>query len=377
MKLNMTQKWVDSLEPSPQGRIEHRDEKAIGLLVRVNKTGASYAVQGDLRQNGRVRTRKVTLGPTNRISLAQARRRAAVIMSDIKAGIDPTAGPKSDGITLAEAFERHLAERSLAPATVENMTSVMDSYLAPLRKRAASSITRAECHALFDKIRKRSGLSSAKLAHSYMRAILNTARRHDETIKENVSEAVLLPSVPPRKVQGFDVTAFWEATGKLAPMRRAIQRTFLLTGARRESVRCVKREDVDLDQGLLTFVHMKSGGPLLFPMGRYLRSMIAEWMAESEPFESPWLWPADSTSGHVIECRESDPAIPTSHVVRHAALSMMLEAKLLPHERNLLVGHAVGGMGDTYTHGPLVIELLGRQAQAYEDMILARAGEGA
>lgn len=84
-----------------------RDEQVKGLMVVCHATTKTFAVQGDVRRNGRhVRTVQVKIDRADRIGLREARNRAKAIMSQIQSGVDPTAGPEETAGEAAAAFEK-------------------------------------------------------------------------------------------------------------------------------------------------------------------------------------------------------------------------------------------------------------------------------
>lgn len=114
--LNLTEKRIRGL---PLGSGIYRDEQVKGLMVICHKTTKSYAVQGDVRRNGRhVRTVRIKIDRVDRRGLYEARRKAKSLMSRIQSGIDPTAGPAQSGITVSEAFDIHMSEKPFRAATV-------------------------------------------------------------------------------------------------------------------------------------------------------------------------------------------------------------------------------------------------------------------
>ena len=285
----------------------HRDTKVKGLMCICHKTTRTYAVQGDVRREKRhVRTVRVKIGRTDHMRLGDARNEARRLMATIQSGVDPTAGPESTGITLEQALKEHLKERELSEATVRNYQYHMENYLGRLRRRAVSDITRQDCRELMDRLTKRHGKTTGGSVMRTVRALVNTARRHDETIGANPVDAIRVPATPKREVGELDVAGFWETSGAMPPMVRDVQRTFLLTGARRTSLLGVRREDFDPERGVLTFTHMKTGGSWSFPTGRWLAATLVARMEEDEPLASPWLWPSPSaSSGHLIEPRRA------------------------------------------------------------------------
>jgi hypothetical protein len=116
--VNLTENRIRDLEP---GSGIWRDEQVKGLMVIAHKSIKTYAVQGDVRRNGRhVRTVRVKIDRVDRIALREARRRAKELMSQIQSGVDPTSKPHETGITLKQALEAHLRERPFRPSTEES-----------------------------------------------------------------------------------------------------------------------------------------------------------------------------------------------------------------------------------------------------------------
>ncbi len=187
----------------------HRDTDVKGLLCICHKTTKTFACQGDVRREKRlVRTVRVKIGRTDLVRLADARSEAKRLMATIQSGVDPTAGPASTGITLEQTLVEHLKERSLSAATVRGYQYHMDHYLKGLRKRAVADISRQDCRDLLDTLTRRHGKTTGGSVMRTVRALVNTARRHDETITANPVDAIRVPATPKRQVGELDVAAF-------------------------------------------------------------------------------------------------------------------------------------------------------------------------
>src|SRR3546814_2471379 len=116
--LNLTEALSREL---PMGSGIHRDEQVKGLMVICHASTKTYAVQGDVRRNGRhIRTVRVKIDRCDRIGLREARNRAKVMMSQIQSGVDPTVGPAERGITLKESGQAYVR----TPVTHVNLVSV-------------------------------------------------------------------------------------------------------------------------------------------------------------------------------------------------------------------------------------------------------------
>ncbi len=358
----------------PLGSGIHRDTDVKGLMCICHKTCKTFAVQSDVRREKRhVRTVRVKIGRADHIRLAEARNEARKLMATIQSGVDPTAGPESTGITLEQALKEHLKERELSDATVRNYQYHMDNYLGRLRRRAVADITRQDCRELLDQLTKRHGKTTGGSVMRTVRALVNTARRHDETIGANPVDALRVPATPKREVGELDLAGFWSTTEAMSPLMRDLQRTFLLTGARRTSLLGVKCADFDAEAGVLTFTHMKTGRAWSFPTGRWLTETLKARMAEDEPLNSPWLWPSPgSATGHVAEPKRA--GVPSPHALRHHARTMMIAAVVPYAEGALLLGQRLPGASGGYVHQTHLVEALRPHAQALEDMVLAKAG---
>jgi hypothetical protein len=86
----LTAKSVLAL-PAPQARarIDYRDQRVPGLVLRVTATARTYSVW--YRMNGA--PRGFTLGPADEITLAEARERALEIRAQARVGVDAVGVP--------------------------------------------------------------------------------------------------------------------------------------------------------------------------------------------------------------------------------------------------------------------------------------------
>jgi integrase len=365
--LNLTEARIREL---PLGSGIHRDTKVKGLMVICHKTTRSYAVQGDVRRNGRhVRTVRVKIDRCDRIGLREARNRAKALMSQIQSGVDPTEGPAETGITLERALDAHLSEKPHRARTVEGYKYHLDTYLRHWKKRAIADISRQMVRNLYADLKRKHGDTTAASAMRTLRAVINTAMRIDETLAGNPVAALHVPSTKRRKVLPLDLGEWWEQVEGLNPLRRDLHLAMLLTGARRSSILQVKRADVDLEGRVLTFSHMKtSDEPMLFPMGPRLTDALWERLRTDAPLQSEWLWPSPtSRSGHVEEPREED--LPSPHEYRHHARTLLIAAGVPYAESALLLGQKLPGASGGYVHQAHLVEHLRRHAEALEDLV--------
>ena len=358
----------------PLGSGIHRDTEVKGLMVICHKTTKSYAVQGDVRRNGRhVRTVRVKIDRADRIGLRDARNRARLLMSQIQSGIDPTDGPDETGITLARALDSHLDEKAHRPRTEEGYRYHVDHYLKNWRNKAVADISRQMVRDMYSDLKRKHGEPTAASVMRTLRAIINTAMRIDETLKANPVAALHVPTTKRRKVAPLDLSEWWPKAMKLSPSRRDLHVAMLLTGARRSSILNVRRDDVDIEGRVLTLTHMKtSDDPLKLPIGRRLAKILAARMEEDRPLDSEWLWPSPtSRSGHIEEPKEK--GLPSPHEYRHHARTLYIAAGVPFAESALLLGQRLPGASGGYVHAEHLVEQLRGYAQRLEDLVFEGA----
>ena len=368
MGIRLTEKTVRDL---PLGSGIHRDEVVKGMFVQAHKTTKTYMIQTDLRRNKQfVKSIRLKIDRCDRISLSDARNQARSLLSQIQSGVDPTSGPSHSSLTLQQVLDYHLKERELSQQTHDNYNYHVSKYLKRYQKKQVADISRQEARDLLDRLIAQHGRTTAATVMRTLRTLLNTAKRLDETIKENPIDYLKLPPVPKRKVEELDVAEFWKNTSELTPIMRDLERMFLLTGARRGSLLPARRQDVDLEKGILTFGHMKTGGELMFPLGQRMIELLRNRLAEDEPLNSLWVWPsATSVSGHIEEPKRHN--IPSPHKLRHSARTLMIAAGVPYAESALLVGHKLPGASGSYVHPSHLVETLRPFVQRYEDHLFS------
>ena len=352
----------------------HRDRRVRGLMVKCNKRSKTYACQGDVRRGGRLhRTVRVTIGRVGEVSLAEARNRAAALMSEIKSGIDPTEERRAsrDGITLREAFEAHLRERDLAPRTVEDYEYTTRKYLAKLMDRTVAGIARDECRQLLATIERASGSTTAAGVGRVLRALCRTAMAHDDNLMRSPMDGVRLKTAPRRTVGPLDARTFFDATEQQPPLYRDLYRFVLLTGARRASALPILRDEVDLQRRTVTFSHVKTFREgLTLPIGPWLAAVLERRMNDDGP--SPYLWPSPARASHVYELRRRE-GIPAPHELRKHCRNLLVEAGAPFVEANMLLQQRTPGVSFRYLSEHALVEHLRPWAEKLESLVLERS----
>jgi len=207
------------------------------------------------------------------------------------------------GLDLIEAEEREGEVRRAAEARARPLSEIATAYLASVKhlrswrsiesrtrchiirnlgSRSVGEITRADVVAFLDDLERKGGLRhQVNRCRETLRAIFAYAiERELITVNPVAGVSKRKVEIPrDRTLTTDELSALWRAIDKLPELPRAYFRVVLLTGARRNEVRCMTWSELDLDAGLwrVPAERNKSGHafdlPLTAPVVETLRAL--------------------------------------------------------------------------------------------------------
>lgn len=163
--------------PSPVNKTQelYFDAALSGFGVRVTAGSKVYFCQSRVKG----RTRRVTIGRADLLTLDEARKHARVTLGTMATGTDPNAvkaEERARSITQGEAVKVFLEGRDLKETTRKDYGAIMERYFGDWQKRQLKTITPNDCVARFDRISKKNGPTTANYAGRVWRAVYNYAR---------------------------------------------------------------------------------------------------------------------------------------------------------------------------------------------------------
>ncbi len=252
----LTSKAVEKMQHDPERRLEVPDGLLPGLYLVVQPSGAkSWAVR--FRANGK--TAKVTLGRFPEIELAKARELARDQFNAVAKGRDPAAekrAAKGAGqaialpTTVGGLCDRYI-ELHLKPNVRrwENARGEIDNHIRPrLGNLALTALTRAHVREMARDIGEAHPVA-ANRALARLRAVLNWAVEED-LVEANVAAGIKRPTreyLVDRILSDTELRAVWEATDTLKYPGREFARLLILSGQRRDDVRLMRWDELDLE----------------------------------------------------------------------------------------------------------------------------------
>ena len=268
----ITKRTVDALKAGERERVVWDDDLK-GFGVRVHPTGRKVYI---VKTRYRGRPVKVTIGPHGAVTPAEARTRAAEIMSDARAGKDPAGRnrPDAKAPTMRELGKRFLEDyvpSHCKPSTQAEYRRSVELFIDPrVGKRRVPDIERSDIAALHHDMRETPYQANRTLG--VLSKIFNLAElwglrpdgsnpcRHVKRFREDKRER-FLSDAEYQKLGA--VLKEIERDGSETPAAVAAVRLLMLTGCRLSEIQKLRWEHVDLDAGELRLPDTKTGAKVV------------------------------------------------------------------------------------------------------------------
>ena len=245
------------------------DRELTGFGVRVYPTGSKVYIA---QARGPEGPKRVAVGRQGVIHAEEARKRAALIISRIKAGEAPVPEPliPAGGPSVAEFAARYLTEYvsvRCKPRTVKLARSVVHRHIAPaLGKMPLAAVERAQVAELHQKL-----YETPAIANAVVGALSSMYKLAEGwgLVPEGVNPCRSLVKYPGRRRERFLTEAEFmrlgsvldnvEAKGGASAPAVAAIRLLILTGCRKSEILTLRWEDVAPDENELRLPDTKTG----------------------------------------------------------------------------------------------------------------------
>jgi integrase len=317
-KKKLTAKFVETTRPDPGKQIDYFDIALSSFGLRVSsKGGKSWFVHRKVLTAGVWKTRRITLGSTAELSLAEARRLAETVIEDCKAGKDPSNIRKTrkgeleqrSADTYASVREQFLTRyvgkggRRPAPRTLQEMRNALSSdVLSRWEQRPITEISERDILDALDALIERDAPIASNRLLAYLKSLFAWSKsRHIIATDPTLGIRKQAPETARDRVLSLDeVKALWEATD---PAKRPqgdlytpIVRVLLLTGQRRMEVAQMEWTEIEDDLWTIPPSRTKNGTSHAVPLSDAVLDLIEnqrELQAELE-LSTPYVF---STTG--------------------------------------------------------------------------------
>lgn len=367
IQVKLTKTTVDDARPlvvdgMPRQRL-YLDTELKGFGLCVGAKTKTFFTQRDIGG----KTVRVTVGRYGVFTVAQAREEARGLLIEMTKGVNPNRVKerrRTASMTLGEALVMHLgSNKRRSERTITGYRYLADQYLADWLDRPLMDFTRKETRDRHKKIGVDHGHYAANSAFRVFRAVYNAALKVHEELGVNPAIAVDWFPEQRRKaaILSADLAAWYQEVVKLTnPIRRDYLIFVMFTGLRRENAASARWSDVDWDNSALLVPYPKSGRPFQLPLSDalidLLRSRQTCEKSQTTFPGSPWVFPADSKTGHIAEPREKLGVSFSIHGLRNTFITVAESQNISPYAIKMLVNHGTPDKQDV-TAGYITPEL--------------------
>ena len=241
--VNLTDAKIAGLKAPASGQSEISDAKVPGLRVRIGASGKpSFIVRK--RAGGKVKV--VTLGQYGaRFGLADARKRAREVLSDIDAGKD-VAPVRRGALTIRKLWPEYLASKAKHRSHHE-IKRIGEKHILPgMGDRMADAVTRGDVTRFISSI---PAPVMARAVHAQLSAFYTWALPDLDDLPANPCRDARRPPKPAKRervLSEAEIKALWGVfDAEPLPWKPALQ-LLMLTGQRRAEVFEAKHDEFDL-----------------------------------------------------------------------------------------------------------------------------------
>lgn len=318
MKRELTDAFLRGVEPPAEGRIELRDTKVPGLVLRMTPKGlATWSVRTRTKDGKQTRPK---LGTWPILPIGAARKAARDMLAAIQTGADPAekwrqdraarrsvgdgAGTVASRIAEWQALRERDPAAPWSPRYASEVRRIVDrEILPPLGTHDLRATTREQWVSLVT--RKRAGSPAvAAMLYRTVSSFLNFAEASgwiDGVPLPRKGAKTLAPSPEARArvLTDAELVAVWRAADREAPKLRAFVRLLILTAARELEVADMAAGEVDREAGRWTIpgARTKNGAPYTVPLGPLALAELAAVWPNDEPEAVHLLLGRSTTSG--------------------------------------------------------------------------------
>jgi len=365
MRKKLTDRYLQSLKPPAAGRVEIVDADAAGLVLRVTANGMrSWAIRYRPKGSGQQRA---GYGAYPAVSLADARQRARDIGAAAAKGVDLPATEKRErdhqrkadnrphtvGDLLDEYVERYCKPNQRKWMLTER---IFASHVKPaIGETVLAELRRADIVELLDDLQNEKGLhAQVNRVRSQILAALNWGIER-EYLDTNPAAAIKKRKIEAsrdRVLSDGELRAIWRAADGLSDPSRSLVKAWILTGQRRDEVRCMVWSEVDLTRAvwILPAARNKGKRDHEIPLAPAMVVLLAGLRRLGKPVLStdgakPY---AGQKRLKVILDRESGVTGWTFHDFRRTASTGMAALHVPQDAIDLVLNHAKGTLAGTY-----------------------------
>ncbi len=364
--MKFTKRNLDSIKPTGKRQVFFDDELP-GLALRVSEIGRVSFYYNYRIGKGRTATKKwVHIGSYPSWTPENARQKVKELAAQVTLGVDPAKEAKAAkvALTVADVIQvfwlQHVSAK-LKPSSQRLYSGIISKHIVPtlgtIKIKDVSHKDVARLHHDLREAPYMANRTAAVLSKFFNWCEKNGYRDKNNNPAEDLEkykEHKRMEFLQIKDIQaiGQSLTAL-ETLGQVSPMPAAALRLLLLTGARLDEILSLKWSYLDLDDNLANLPDSKTGFKVL-----HLPLPAVELLRSLPVFDSEYVFPSDSKSGHLTSLRKPWAAVCAYaklsgwrlHDLRHAFASAAVNSGASLPMIGALLGHKNTSTTARYAH---------------------------
>ena len=243
--------------------------------------------------------------PVDHYAFHRIRAEASKQLAMVRKGVDPKTAGGPQGVTVAEAIERHYTaprKHPLAASSVALYRKQARLYLAPWLDTPLTRLDPPAVVNMWETIHREHGQANAVGALRLLSAAWRTARFHDQRIPPfpQLPRGALSNDAPKKSAMPNSALPQWfkELSRVKDGQRRQLWLLGIMTGMRHNDLKTIRREHVDLAAARLHIPCPKGGARRAYtiPLSDAALELVSCILRSHN---SEWLFPRNTKSGHI------------------------------------------------------------------------------
>ncbi len=398
MKVIFTDRFIQTAKIPLTGRVEHYDQRAKGLCLRITPNGKRtfsfiYREEGDKTQQ------RKTLGEYPYLNLADARKSAIAMQNRLNQGL---AVFEKKQVTTFEEVANLYWEKELKHIKTcdEEWRRLTKDAIPAWRKKAISAITVQDVSKLLSNVRERIQSTQQPRSNNASQHGIPAANRLQTRLSRLfrfACEQGLCEDVPTerivRKKEGSrdrvltakEIKQFWQlCTQSLIDEKtKTALKLILLLGPRPGEICCMRWEDINWEQATWLNVTSKTGEKNTVPLSPAAIALLEPLRVTNKLVKQTtgYVFKSNNVAGHVkrnsltqalrrccIKIAGLDKFTP--HDLRRTMRSMLAELGVKRDIAERILSHRVKGVEGVYDRYDYLVEK--REALALWDIVLQK-----
>jgi integrase len=331
----------------------------------VSRHSTSGAKSWAFRYRVEGKSRKLTLGTLQALSVAEARQKAAEAAVKVHRGLDPVAEKRRSQTratnTVNAVLDAFVADHVCGLRSGDQVVRGFDVYVRPrIGGKSIYDLKRSDMTAMLNEIKDQHGPVMADRVLAYIRKAFNWQAIQDDAFSSPIVRGMTKTNPVERSRKRVllddEIRDLWRALDRLDGCYPRYVKSLLLAMTRRSESAGMHADEIDGDLWTIPAARYKNKRDHVVPITAALRELIGNpeglvFTNGERPF-SGFVRHKRMVDKEIAKIRKAEGRPPMKqwqlHDLRRTARSLMSRAKVDSDHAERCMGHVIGGVRETY-----------------------------